>query len=218
MSEIPPAAGGVRQKVGWMGGEYDRDHDEWHALPLAQRIVALVSVLRIQDTPDWHAAAVKQVEKELQDAAPAPLPALPDPLAEALDEIDTLCQAIEGARAGALSSKGLWHYHEKARTVLARLTAPFPVYRCEEWQCRHVFTDGRCCALPKDHTGQHAPRSENEPSDIIAWLNLEQKRAERWFRPGSGVNRFALTGPELMRIRLALEIAARLTARPAQEP
>jgi hypothetical protein len=166
---IPPAAGGVRQKVGWMGGEYDRDEDRWAALPLAQRIVALVSVLRAQDTPDWHAAAVKQVEKELQDAAPAPLP------------------------------------------------APFPVYRCEEWQCRHVFTDGRCCVLPKDHTGQHAPRSENEPSEILAWLNLEQKRAERWFRPGSGVYRFALSGPELMRIRLALEMVARLTARPAQE-
>jgi len=78
----------------------------------------------------------------------------------------------------------------------------------EEWQCRHVFTDKRCCVLPKDHTGNHKPASENEPSEILAWLNLEQKRAERWFRAASGVNRFALSAPELMRIRHSLEIAS----------
>ena len=34
------------------------------------------------------------------------------------DELDTLCQDIEGHRAGALTNDGLWHYHEKARATL----------------------------------------------------------------------------------------------------
>jgi hypothetical protein len=33
----------------------------------------------------------------------------------------------------------------------------FPVYQCEEWQCRYVFPDSRCCGLSKDHDGDHAP-------------------------------------------------------------
>jgi hypothetical protein len=82
------------------------------------------------------------------------------------------------------------------------------VHRCEEWQCRHVFTDQRCCVLPKDHAGQHRPLSGNEPSEILAWLTLEQKRAERWFRSASGVNQFTLSLPELIQIRHALDLAA----------
>lgn len=79
----------------------------------------------------------------------------------------------------------------------------FHVYKCEEWQCRHVFTDGRCCGLAIGHEGQHWPAS-SEQSEILAWLNVEQKKAERWFRPDSGVVRFTLSMPELMRIRHAL--------------
>ncbi len=41
-------------------------------------------------------------------------------------------------------------------------------------------------------------------SDILAWLNLEQRKAERWAYSQTGVYRFCLTGPELMRIRHAL--------------
>lgn len=41
-------------------------------------------------------------------------------------------------------------------------------------------------------------------SDILAWLNLEQRKAERWTYSTTGVYRFCLTGPELMRIRHAL--------------
>jgi len=52
-------------QVGWMGGEYDRDDDEWTKLPLAQRIVALVAALHTQHTPDWQHAAVREVEREL---------------------------------------------------------------------------------------------------------------------------------------------------------
>lgn len=36
-------------------------------------------------------------------------------------ERDTLCQAIEGHRAGSLTNDGLWHYHQKA-TLAAQLT------------------------------------------------------------------------------------------------
>lgn len=41
---------------------------------------------------------------------------------------------------------------------------------------------------------------------ILAWLSAEQRKAERWrFSNGdTGVFRFGLSGPELMRIRHAL--------------
>jgi hypothetical protein len=43
-------------------------------------------------------------------------------------------------------------------------------------------------------------------SDVLAWLNVEQRKADRWrYSDGNtGVYRFSLTGPELMRIRHAL--------------
>ena len=31
----------------------------------------------------------------------------------------------------------------------------FPVYRCEEWQCRHVFPDRMCCIRKIGHDGAH---------------------------------------------------------------
>jgi hypothetical protein len=31
------------------------------------------------------------------------------------------------------------------------------VYKCKEWQCRHVFPDGRCCRRKIGHEGNHAP-------------------------------------------------------------
>ena len=43
-----------------------------------------------------------------------------------------------------------------------------------------------------------------QQSDILAWLNLEQRKGERWSFSRHGVYRFGLTGPELMRIRHAL--------------
>jgi len=45
-------------------------------------------------------------------------------------------------------------------------------------------------------------------SDILAWLNTEQRKAERWTYNATGVYRFCLTGPELMRIRHALGFAS----------
>ena len=33
----------------------------------------------------------------------------------------------------------------------------FPVFQCEEWQCRHVFPDKRCCLLRIGHEGEHRP-------------------------------------------------------------
>lgn len=39
-------------------------------------------------------------------------------------ELDTLCQAIEWHRAGALTNDGLWHYHEKARALLEATEEP----------------------------------------------------------------------------------------------
>jgi hypothetical protein len=44
----------------------------------------------------------------------------------------------------------------------------------------------------------------SEKSDVLAWLNDEQKKPERWVRPESGVLRFMLTGPELQRMRNVL--------------
>jgi DNA repair exonuclease SbcCD ATPase subunit len=45
-----------------------------------------------------------------------------------------------------------------------------------------------------------------EPAgDVLAWLNDEQKHGDRWMRTESGVLRFTLTGPELMRLRRQLE-------------
>lgn len=41
-------------------------------------------------------------------------------------------------------------------------------------------------------------------SEILAWLNIEQRKAARWSYSHGGVYRFGLTGPELMRIRHAL--------------
>lgn len=36
-----------------------------------------------------------------------------------MEELETLCQAVEGRRAGALTNDGLWHYVVKARALLA---------------------------------------------------------------------------------------------------
>ena len=40
-----------------------------------------------------------------------------------IEEIDCLCQAIEGHRCGSLTNDGLWHYWTKAKKLLAALTA-----------------------------------------------------------------------------------------------
>ena len=32
----------------------------------------------------------------------------------------------------------------------------FPVYQAQEWQCRYVFPDRKCCGLPIGHSGEHA--------------------------------------------------------------
>ena len=40
-----------------------------------------------------------------------------------VEEIDCLCQAIEGHRCGSLTNDGLWHYWTKAKKLLAALTA-----------------------------------------------------------------------------------------------
>ncbi len=45
---------------------------------------------------------------------------------------------------------------------------------------------------------------KQERSDLLAWLNIEQRKAARWSRNAGGLYEFNLTGPELMRIRLAL--------------
>jgi hypothetical protein len=45
---------------------------------------------------------------------------------------------------------------------------------------------------------------QDELSDILAWLNTEQRKANRWFRGDRGIYQFGLTGPELMRVRHAL--------------
>lgn len=49
-------------------------------------------------------------------------------------------------------------------------------------------------------------------SEVLAWLNLEQRKAERWDCATAGAYRFRLTGPELMLVRNALES---LTSPPA---
>lgn len=56
------------------------------------------------------------------------------------------------------------------------------------------------------------PRQRRDASDILAWLNGEQRQAARWMLRASGVYVFTLTGPELMRIRHALEDTGRLDA------
>lgn len=61
--------------------------------------------MREKDCPRWLANA------EIIAAAPS-----------LLDEVDTLCQAIEGHRAGSLTNDGLWHYRDKARRLLAELS------------------------------------------------------------------------------------------------
>jgi hypothetical protein len=33
----------------------------------------------------------------------------------------------------------------------------FPVLRCEEWQCRYVFPNGKCCRHPIGHGDNHFP-------------------------------------------------------------
>ena len=46
---------------------------------------------------------------------------------ELREELDTLCQAVEGHRGGALTNDGLWHYAEKARTLLQVAVSPVPI-------------------------------------------------------------------------------------------
>lgn len=43
----------------------------------------------------------------------------------------------------------------------------FPVYQCEEWQCRYVFPDQRCCGLRINHDGAHEPVAAS-PSPVSA--------------------------------------------------
>ena len=44
----------------------------------------------------------------------------------------------------------------------------FPVYQCEEWQCRYVFPDKRCCVRPKDHDGEHAAGVVPSPQPLFS--------------------------------------------------
>jgi hypothetical protein len=39
----------------------------------------------------------------------------------------------------------------------ARPTEAFPIYQGQEWQCRYVFPDSRCCGLSLNHAGDHFP-------------------------------------------------------------
>lgn len=61
----------------------------------------------------------------------------------------------------------------------AALLSSFPVYQVVEWQCRHVWTGGLCCTLPKDHEGehQHAPASDTLRAFTV--LTAARDQAER---------------------------------------
>ncbi len=115
--EQPPGPAGERREVGWMGGEYDRDEDRWEQLPLAQRIVALVSALRAQDGPNWHVVAVKQVEKELA-ALPAARPEPP-----AIERIIAKWEARADRGFNPEESDEIDAYWQGVRAVCAELRA-----------------------------------------------------------------------------------------------
>lgn len=44
-------------------------------------------------------------------------------------------------------------------------------------------------------------------TELLAWLDSEQKKPDRWIRNDQGVLRFTLTGPELQRIRAFLAVS-----------
>ena len=71
-----------------------------------------------------------------------------------------------------------------------------------EIACRSLTKTGPCDCTPVVVTEGRG--------DVLAWLNNEQKRPERWIRSGTGILHFQLTGPELMRIRRVLEIVGSL--------
>jgi hypothetical protein len=95
---------GLRSYYFQQGVEYRTDLDK-HNMPV----------------PSYYDVVVRMQRAEAELAALAAQPPREDELVE---EVDCLCQAIEGHRAGALTNDGLWHYVEKARSTLARLAAP----------------------------------------------------------------------------------------------
>ena len=48
----------------------------------------------------------------------------------------------------------------------------FPVYRCEEWQCRYVFPDKQCCCLRIGHDGEHATRGGRDGDTLLDQLSV----------------------------------------------
>src|SRR3954470_11426726 len=41
----------------------------------------------------------------------------------------------------------------------------FPVYQCQEWQCRYVSPENVCCVRPIGHAGEHLV--ERQPADAV---------------------------------------------------
>ena len=74
--------------------------------PVEHAVYELMTIGACQSECDDLIAAVRAEEQAKREAL--------------VDEIETLCQAIQGHRAGGLNNDGLWHYHQKARAVLAQ--------------------------------------------------------------------------------------------------
>jgi hypothetical protein len=72
------AADAYRSSLPAAHADEELPFDDWSKLPLAQRIVALVTVLRAQGSDGWHGAAVRAVTRELRTASPAAHAERPD--------------------------------------------------------------------------------------------------------------------------------------------
>lgn len=66
-----------------------------------------------------------------------------------------------------------------------------------EIACPTLTNSGPCACVPI--------AISNTRGDLLAWLDEEQKHPQRWMRSETGVLRFQLTLPELMRIRRLIE-------------
>jgi hypothetical protein len=97
---------------------------------------------------------------------------------------------------------------EQLEAIAAELQLPPPIDR-QGYEGRHnAFTVIAALRERLSAPVVSPPHGVTPQSEILAWLNIEQRKAERWAFSPHGVYRFAMTGPELMRIRHALGAVA----------
>jgi hypothetical protein len=96
--------------------------------------------------------------------------------------------------------------------------ATLPVYQCEEWQCRYVFTDQMCCIRPLGHEGDHAPAilaARAPVPEARQPQEQENNRIREIWRSVTGPHA-ELTGP-LIRFAAKIKAEARAAAQAPQD-